>query len=108
MQQAGPILVYSIYRSDIPRFERLLAQALPNTSIHCACSPEQAAPYLGEARILYGWGFPREILSQMPNLRWVQKMGAGVKKMVEVGRIPVLWRRTPGELIARRRAESVS
>jgi phosphoglycerate dehydrogenase-like enzyme len=107
MQQAGPILVYSIYPSDIPRFERLLAQALPNTSIHCACSPEQAAPYLGEARILYGWGFPREILSQMPNLRWVQKMGAGVDEIVEGWPEPVLLTRTAGELIAPRMAEYV-
>jgi len=46
MQQPSPILVYSIYRSDIPRFERLLAHALPDVSIHCASSLEEAAPYL--------------------------------------------------------------
>ncbi len=65
MQRPGPILVYSIYHSDIARFERLLARALPDISIHCASSPEQAAPYLDDAVILYGWGFPPEMLAFM-------------------------------------------
>jgi hypothetical protein len=33
MPRPGPILVYSIYESDIARFERLLAPALPDIAI---------------------------------------------------------------------------
>jgi glyoxylate/hydroxypyruvate reductase len=107
MQRPGPILVYSIYRSDIPRFERLLARALPEVPIHCASSPEQAAPYLEQAVILYGWGFPAEMPQQMPQLRWLQKMGAGVDEIIT--RLPahVLLTRTAGRLIAPRMVEYV-
>jgi glyoxylate/hydroxypyruvate reductase len=107
MQRPGPILVYSIYRSDIPRFERLLARALPEVPVHCASSPEQAAPYLEQAVILYGWGFPAEMPQQMPQLRWLQKMGAGVDEII--ARLPahVLLTRTAGRLIAPRMAEYV-
>ena len=61
MQRPGPILVYSTYRSDIASFERLLARALPDIAIHGAGSPAEAAPYLDETAILYGWGFPPEM-----------------------------------------------
>jgi glyoxylate/hydroxypyruvate reductase A len=109
MRRPGPILVYSIYRSDIARFERLLARALPDISIHCASSPEQAAPYLGDTAILYGWGFPPEMLERMPNLRWLQKMGAGVDEIIEHWPFggDVVLTRTDGKLIAPRMAEYV-
>jgi len=109
MQQPSPILVYSIYRSDIPRFERLLAHALPDVSIHCASSLEEAAPYLDEAVILYGWGFPPELPQRMPNLRWLQKMGAGVDEIIERWplRANVILTRTAGKLIAPRMVEYV-
>jgi glyoxylate/hydroxypyruvate reductase len=107
MQRPGPILVYSIYRSDIPRFERLLARALPEVSIRCASSPEQAAPYLAQTVILYGWGFPAEMPQQMPQLRWLQKMGAGVDEIIAGLPAHVLLTRTAGRLIAPRMAEYV-
>jgi glyoxylate/hydroxypyruvate reductase len=109
MPRPGPILVYSIYESDIARFERLLAPALSDIAIACATSPEQAAPHLHDTTILYGWGFPPEMLERMPNLRWLQKMGAGVDDIIE--RWPfgphVLLTRTDGALIAPRMAEYV-
>src|SRR5713226_6095090 len=109
MRRPGPLLVYSIYHSDISRFERLLGRALPDISIHCASSPEQAAPCLDNAVILYGWGFPPEMLERMPNLRWLQKMGAGVDEIIERWplRGDVLLTRTEGKLIAPRMAEYV-
>src|SRR5258708_13868438 len=109
MQRPGPILVYSIYHSDIARFDRLLARELPDISIHCASSPEQAAPYLDDAVILYGWGFPPEMLERMPKLRWLQKMGAGVDEIIEHWPFGphVLLTRTHGKLIAPRMAEYV-
>ena len=107
MQQPGPILVYSIYRSDIPQFRRLLAHALPDVPFHYAGCPEEAAPHLGEAAILYGWGFPPELPQQMPNLRWLQKMGAGVDEIIERLPADVILTRTAGKLIAPRMAEYV-
>src|SRR5262249_12069904 len=99
----------SIYHSDIPRFERLLVRALPDIPIHCASTPEEATPYLERTAVLYGWGFPPDILGKMPNLRWVQKIGAGVDEIIEnwpFGR-DVLLTRTDGKLIAPRMAEYV-
>jgi glyoxylate/hydroxypyruvate reductase A len=109
MLQEGPILVYSVYASDIPRFEQLLARGLPDVPIHCATSPEEAAPHLADACILYGWGFPPEILKRMPRLRWVQKMGAGVDEIIKYWPFgpEVALTRTAGELIAPRMAEYV-
>ncbi len=109
MRQGGAILVYSIYRSDIARFGDLLARALPDVAIHCATSPQEASPHLPEAEILYGWGFPPEMLKNMPRLRWVQKMGAGVDEIIEDWPFgpEVLLTRTAGELIAPRMTEYV-
>lgn len=109
MERPGPVLLYSIYHSDIPRFERLLVRALPGIPIRSATTPGEAAPYLDDAAVLYGWGFPPEMLAKMPRLRWVQKIGAGVDEIIEkwpFGRDVVLTR-TDGKLIAPRMAEYV-
>jgi glyoxylate/hydroxypyruvate reductase A len=109
MTAPGPVLLYSIYHSDIPRFERLLARALPDVPLRSASTPEEAAPYLESTAVLYGWGFPPEMLKKMPSLRWVQKIGAGVDEIIErwpFGRDVVLTR-TDGKLIAPRMAEYV-
>lgn len=109
MARAHPILVYSIYAADIARFEKLLHQALPGVPIRTAGSMEQAKPHLHDTEILYGWGFPGELLRNLPALRWVQKMGAGVDDIV--GCWPfgpeVILTRTDGRLIAPRMAEYV-
>ena len=107
MRQGGPILVYSIYQSDIARFGNLLARELPDVAIHCATSPAEAAPHLADACILYGWGFPPEMLKNMPRLCWVQKMGAGVDEIIEHWPFgpDVVLTRTAGELIAPRMTE---
>ena len=109
MPRPGPILIYSIYQPDIPRFERLIARALPDVAIACARTPEEAAPYLDDAVILYGWGFPPEMLGRMPKLRWLQKMGAGVDDIIAHWPFgpQVLLTRTDGALIAPRMAEYV-
>ena len=86
MPRPGPILIYSIYQPDIPRFERLIARALPDVAIACARTPEEAAPYLDDAVILYGWGFPPEMLGRMPKLRWLQKMGGESTTSSRTGR----------------------
>jgi glyoxylate/hydroxypyruvate reductase A len=107
--QAGPILVYSEYTADLPRFERLLSAALPEAEIHYARSLDEAIPHLERATIFYGWGFPAEFLSKMPKLRWVQKMGAGVDDIIDAWpcRPEVILTRTDGKLIAPRMSEYV-
>ena len=109
MRRTGPILVYSIHQSDLARFERLLARALPDVVIHSASSSNEAAPYLRDAAILYGWGFPPSMLHKMPSLCWLQKMGAGVDELLEDWPFgsDVLLTRTDGRLIAPRMAEYV-
>jgi glyoxylate/hydroxypyruvate reductase len=105
----GPVLVYSRTRTDLEKLRRILEPALPGTQIHFAASDEEAAPHLSDAQILYGWGFSGKLLEKMPNLRWVQKMGAGVDDIIEHWRLPhrVILTRTDGRLIARRMVEYV-
>jgi glyoxylate/hydroxypyruvate reductase A len=109
MKPPGPILVYSKYTHDLERFAHIFAAALPEVAVNYAGSAEQAQPYLGEAEILYGWGFSPDLLQAMPKLRWVQKMGAGVDDLLGAwpfGR-DVLLTRTDGRLIAPRMVEYV-
>src|SRR5262249_12910931 len=49
-------------------------------SFPLASSPEDAAPLIGRAEVLYAWQFPSELLSRAQHLRWVQSMGAGVER----------------------------
>ena len=52
------VLVYSKYRHDLPKFEKLLSLALPGIAINYADTPERAQRYFAGTTILYGWGFP--------------------------------------------------
>jgi glyoxylate/hydroxypyruvate reductase len=103
------VLVYSKYRHDLPKFEQALSKALPDIEINYADTPEHAEQYFPRTTILYGWGFPADWLRQMPQLQWVQKMGAGVDDLV--GAWPtdrsIVLTRTDGRLIAPRMAEYV-
>lgn len=109
MPRPGPILVFSKYTQDLPRFERLLSAALPDVEIRYARSVEEAAPHLSRAQILYGWGFSADLLRKMGSLRWVQKMGAGVDDIVDDWPFSgdVILTRTDGRLIAPRMVEYV-
>lgn len=103
------ILVYSKYQHDLPKFEKVLSEALPDVEINYADTPERAERHFPRTTILYGWGFTAAWLRQMPQLRWVQKMGAGVDDIV--GSWPadrdIVLTRTDGRLIATRMAEYV-
>lgn len=104
------VLVYTKYSRDITRFRALLTEGLVGENIAFATSAEEAAPHLAHARVLYGWGFPAGMAQAMPNLRWIQKMGAGVEDLAGA-RWPfgssVLLTRTDGRLIAPRMVEYV-
>jgi glyoxylate/hydroxypyruvate reductase A len=103
------VLVYSKYRHDLPKFKQALSKALPDIEINYADTPADAEQYFSRTTILYGWGFPADWLRQMPQLQWVQKMGAGVDDLV--GAWPtdrnIVLTRTDGRLIAPRMAEYV-
>ena len=73
MAVSQSVLVYSKYRHDLPKFEKLLSQALPDIEINCADTPENAERYFAGTTIFYGWGFPAAWLSRMPRLQWVQR-----------------------------------
>jgi glyoxylate/hydroxypyruvate reductase len=104
-------LVYTVYSADIPRFRDLLSSGLESEKIAFASSPEEATPHLQYARVLYGWGFPSRMMESMPNLQWIQKMGAGVDDLAGA-KWPfgssVLLTRTDGRLIAPRMVEYVT
>lgn len=106
---AQSVLVYSKYRHDLPKFEKLLSQALPDIAINYADTPESAEQYFAGTTILYGWGFPAAWLSRMPRLEWVQKMGAGVDDIIGAWPVDrgIVLTRTDGKLIATRMAEYV-
>jgi glyoxylate/hydroxypyruvate reductase len=105
----GPALVYCKIKADLERLRNILSAALPQVQLRFAASDSEAAPHLPEAQILYGWGFSGELLRKMPNLRWVQKMGAGVDDVIDAWPLhrDVLLTRTDGRLIARRMIEYV-
>jgi glyoxylate/hydroxypyruvate reductase A len=108
-KSGAEILVFSQYAGDLPRFRRLLDAALPGIPVAYAGTEADARPHLETVRVLYGWGFPRDMLRAMPKLRWIQKMGAGVEDMVRdwpYGE-SVLLTRTDGRLIAPRMVEYV-
>ena len=42
MAVSQSVLVYSKYRHDLPKFEKLLSQALPDIEVNCADTPENA------------------------------------------------------------------
>lgn len=109
MTNPGPVLVYSKYSGDLQRFRRILDPALAPVEIGYAGTPEEAEPHLAHAEVLYGWGFSAAMLAQMPRLRWVQKMGAGVEDVLEAPqfRAGVWLTRTDGRLIAPRMVEYV-
>jgi len=109
LRAGAEILVYSQYAGDLPRFRRLLDAALPGVPAAYAGTEAEARPHLDTVRVLYGWGFPKGMLRAMPNLNWIQKMGAGVEDMVREWPYgdAVLLTRTDGRLIAPRMVQYV-
>lgn len=61
-----------------PEYARLVRAPRNRVVVHAAASPEEAAPHLAEAEILFAWRFPPRLYARMPKLRWLQAAGAGV------------------------------
>jgi phosphoglycerate dehydrogenase-like enzyme len=75
---ARPLILVH-HPEEAPAYAGLIR--LPRRGLEVAVSStrESAAPLIGEAEILYAWGFPGDLLGEAKRLRWIQSMGAGVE-----------------------------
>jgi len=96
--ETGPrtILVYHRDPAEAAAYARLIR---PHRGIvvRTCSTPDEAAPFIENAEILYGWNVPAPLLARAPRLRWFQNMGAGVERVL-VPELPasVTVTRTPG------------
>lgn len=80
------ILAYS--RRIAPELRAwLLAHDCPGTVL-TASTAEEAGPLIGDAEILFGAGFPTELMASAAHLRWVQSINAGINELVAAEAIP--------------------
>lgn len=74
------VLLY--HSEEAEAYARLVKAPRGSIQLHVCSTPEAAARVVGEAEILYAWNFPSELMAKMPQLRWIQAMGAGVEKFL--------------------------
>ncbi|MFO0996696.1 MAG: D-2-hydroxyacid dehydrogenase [Alphaproteobacteria bacterium] len=103
------VLVYFPLADELTQVRTLLDGKSPGIRFAYAAAPEEAEPYLADAEIFYGWGFPAEMLTRMPKLRWVAKMGAGIDDIAPGWPFDasVILTRTDGRALAQPMAEFV-
>ncbi len=70
-----------VYAADAAKYRGMLQEVAPDARIAVASTREEAEGHL-DAEILFSWGIPEDLVRRMPNLRWVQWLGAGVDKVV--------------------------
>lgn len=76
------MFVTHIYDRSPERYRDALVAAGWPGRVVCLRKPEEITPHLPEIEVLLAWGIPGELLGQMPRLRWVQWLGAGVDRAV--------------------------
>lgn len=76
------ILVYQPTRVEALAYARLIRRPTRSLRVRVAGSPAEAEAAVGEAEILYAWGFPPHLLGRAGRLRWAQSAGAGVEKLL--------------------------
>ena len=74
------ILVY--HEKQAARYAQALSQ-MGFGRVVAAHDEESATRWLNEAEVLFAWRFPGALYGHMPNLRWVQWMGAGVEDVAD-------------------------
>jgi glyoxylate/hydroxypyruvate reductase A len=79
---ARSILVYHPEPGEAHAYTRLIRQPRPLFSVAACSTRAEAASQVASAEILYAWNFPRDLLPQATQLRWVQNMGAGVERFL--------------------------
>ncbi len=70
-----------VYAADAAKYLPILHKVAPDMEIASASTRQEAMAHL-DAEIVISWGLPADLASRMPNLRWVQWLGAGVDKVV--------------------------
>lgn len=65
-----------------------LQEAFPNVGLRTVSDEAEVRHHLQEAEVVMAWGFPFELLSCAPKLRWLQLLGAGADSLSGVS-LPV-------------------
>lgn len=104
-----PILVYVPERDKAEIFANLIRERFPDAALTTASDGSAVAAAIGDAEILFGYGFPSTLIENAPALRWVHKASAGVEDVVYAPKRPPGLRltRTDGGAIAPRMVEYV-
>jgi phosphoglycerate dehydrogenase-like enzyme len=76
------VLLYHPSAESARAYANLVRLPGRGIAVCVASTPEQAAAFIDEAEILYGWNFPSRLLADARRLRWIQVMGAGVERFL--------------------------
>lgn len=95
MRRKRPVHVLVYAPDDANAFARLIRAPARSVVLHVCHTPDEVSEAIGEAEVIYAWGFPVEMLPRAKRLRWVQAMGAGVDAFLWPGLLP------PGVVVAR-------
>lgn len=76
------ILVYYPDAGEARAYADLIRLPSRAFTVDVASTLDEAAGPAAEAEIIYGWALPRPLLARVPQLRWVQVMGAGVERLL--------------------------
>jgi glyoxylate/hydroxypyruvate reductase A len=75
---ADPLHVLIYDTTDAARYAGLIRAPRRRVTVHVASTPDEAAPHIATAEVLYGWKPPVDLYAKATRLRWLQAMGAGV------------------------------
>ena len=82
---SAPRLILVYHPDEADTYAARIRARRRSVAVVACGTPEAAAKHVAEAEILYAWGFPPELLSRAPKLRWIQVMGAGVERFLVPG-----------------------
>jgi glyoxylate/hydroxypyruvate reductase A len=74
-----PVTVLVYHADEADQYAALVRAPRGRVAVKVAAKPEEAAPVVGEADVLYTWKFPPSLYREAKRLRWLQAMAAGVE-----------------------------
>ena len=78
-----------IVSPEAERFRDRIMQAVPDLETKVFRDGDaESADFAREADVMLAWKFPRQLLSEMPRLRWIQSVGAGVDHIMAARPLP--------------------
>ncbi len=83
MPPKAPVSVLVYHPDEAQTYARLVRAPRGRVRVRMASTPAEAMPYVGEMEVLYGWGFPTNLLPLAGRLRWIHVMGAGVDRFLD-------------------------